>query len=110
MSQALESASVTFAYILRPSFDRRLLAEATPEQREVFDRHGAYLEELHARGVVRFAGRCYDGPLGIVVLECEDEAEARRVMEADPSVAGGLQEAELYPFRIFLDSAPRPRE
>ena len=101
---------MTFAYILRPSFDRRLLTDATPELRELFDRHGAYLEELHARGVVRFAGRCYDGPFGIVVLGCEDEAEARRVMDADPSVAAGLQEAELYPFRIFLGSAPRPGE
>ena len=94
---------MTFAYILRPSFDRRLLTQASPEQRELFDRHGAYLEELHSRGVVRFAGRCYDGPLGIVVLECADEAEARRIVEADPSVAAGLQEAELYPFAVFLD-------
>lgn len=89
--------------MLRPSFDRRFLAAATPEQHEIFQRHGAYLEALHARGVVRFAGRCDDGPLALVVIEVADEAEARRVMADDPSVAAGLQQAELYPFAVFLE-------
>ena len=94
---------MTFAYIVRPSFDRTFLASATPEQRAVFDRHGAYLEELHARGVVRFAGRCLEGPFGLVVVDVEDEAAARRVMEEDPSVLARLQAAELYPFEVFLE-------
>lgn len=96
---------MTFAYILRPSFDREFLAAATPEQHELFQRHGAYLEELHARGVVRFAGRCFDGPLALVVVDAEDEDVARRVMEEDPPVAAGVQEAELYPFAVFLERA-----
>ena len=37
------------------------------------------------------------------MLEADDEAAARRVMEEDPSVAAGLQEAELYPFAVFLE-------
>jgi uncharacterized protein YciI len=94
---------MNFAYILRPTFDRRFLAEATPEEHELFQRHGEYLEELHARGVVRFAGRCLDGPLGIVVVEAEDEAAARRLVAEDPSVAAGMQKAELYPFVVFLE-------
>ena len=67
------------------------------------ERHAAYLEELHANGVVRFAGRCFDGPLGLVVIEAQDGDEARRIMQNDPSVAAGVQEAELYPFAIFLE-------
>lgn len=94
---------MTFVYILRPPFDQRWLAAATPQQRDVFQRHGAYLEELHARGVVRFAGRCDGGPSAFVVVEVTDEAEARRVMEQDPSVAAGLQHAELHPFVVFLE-------
>ncbi|HLM64941.1 MAG TPA: YciI family protein [Acidimicrobiales bacterium] len=94
---------MTFAYVLRPSFDRAFLAAATPEQHATFQRHGAYLEELHARGVVRFAGRCVDGPFGLVVIEAEDEAAARRVAADDPSVAAGVQQAEVFPFAVFLE-------
>jgi uncharacterized protein YciI len=91
-----------FAYLSRPAFDRAFLASATPDQREVFDRHGAYLERLHAEGRVLFAGRCWDGPFGVVVLEVEDEEEARAIVEDDPSVRLGVQTAELYPFNVFL--------
>ena len=94
---------MTFVYLLRPPFDQRWLAAATPEQHDVFQRHGDYLEELHARGVVRFAGRCDGGPSALVVIEVADEAEARRVMAQDPSVAAGVQQAELYPFVVFLE-------
>jgi uncharacterized protein YciI len=94
---------VTFAYILRPPFDRRLLAAASDEVRETFQRHGSYLEELHARGVVRFAGRCENGPFGIVVVETDDESVARQVMEQDPSVAAGVQQPELYEFVVFVE-------
>jgi uncharacterized protein YciI len=93
---------VQFAYLLRPAFDRALIASATPDQREILDRHGAYLERLHNEGRVLFAGRCWDGPFGIVVLEAADEAEAREVVEHDPSVRLGIQTAELYPFDVVL--------
>jgi uncharacterized protein YciI len=91
-----------FAYLLRPAYDRRLLASATPDQREVLERHGAYLERLHAEGRVLFAGRCWDGPFGIVVLEAADEGEARAIVDDDPSVRLGMQTAELYPFDVVL--------
>jgi uncharacterized protein len=91
-----------FAYLVRPAFDQTFLAGATPDQREVVDRHGAYLERLHAEGRVVFAGSCFDGPFGIVVLEVGDEDEARAIIDDDPSVRLGLQSAELYPFRVAL--------
>lgn len=96
---------MTFAYVLQPSFDRDFLARATPEQHAAFQRHGDYLEDLHRRGLLRFAGRCDDGPFGIVVLETDDLATARRTMAADPSVAARVQRAELYPFTVFLERA-----
>jgi uncharacterized protein YciI len=91
-----------FAYLLRPAFDQAFLAAATPDQREVFERHGTYLERLHEEGRVLFAGRCWDGPFGIVVLEVADEDEARAVVEDDPAVRLGVQSAELYSFNAFL--------
>jgi uncharacterized protein YciI len=91
-----------FAYLLRPAFDQAFLAAATPGQREVFDRHGSYLERLHEEGRVLFAGRCWDGPFGIVVLDVRDEEAARGIVDEDPSVRLGLQTAQLYPFNVFL--------
>jgi len=93
-----------FAYLVRPAFDQRFVATATDQQRGVMREHGAWLEARYTEGRVRFAGRCYDGPFGLVVLDADDEEEARKFMEADPSVRSGVQNAELYPFRTFLAS------
>jgi hypothetical protein len=38
-------------------------------RRAVIQEHGAWLEARYAEGRVRFAGRCYDGPFGLVVLD-----------------------------------------
>ena len=91
-----------FAYLARPAFDERFLAHASEHERAVFEEHGAWLEARHAEGRVRFAGRCFDGPFALVVLDAEDEAAARRLMADDPSIRAGVQTAELHPFRTFL--------
>ena len=91
-----------FAYLIRPAFDRQLIENASDQQRAVVAEHSDWLEARYAEGRVRFAGRCYDGPFGLVVLDADSEEEARRLMEADPSVRGGVQTAELYPFNVFL--------
>jgi len=41
------------------------------------------------------------------VLVADDERAARALVEADPSVAAGVQQAELYPFSIFLPAVSR---
>src|SRR5262249_11560448 len=97
-----------FAYVLRPAFDRAFIARATAEERATFDEHGTWLEDGFAAGWVLFAGRCYDGPFGLVVLDAPDEEVARRLMESDPSVRGGVQSAQLHPFRTFLAQERAP--
>ena len=91
-----------FAYTVRPAFDQAFMARATPEERAVFEEHGEWLEAGYAEGRVLFAGRCYDGPFGLVILDAADEGEARRLMEQDPSVREGVQTAELFPFKTFI--------
>jgi len=61
-----------FAYLVRPAFDQRFVAAANDQQRTVMQQHGAWLEGRYAEGRVRFAGRCYDGPFGLVVLDAVD--------------------------------------
>jgi uncharacterized protein YciI len=97
-----------FAYVVRPAFDQGFLARASDEERRVFEQHGAWLQERFAEGTVRFAGRCYDGPFGMVVLEAVDERQARELMEQDPSVRNGVQSAELYPFKTFISRERGP--
>lgn len=97
-----------FAYLVRPAFDGEFLARANEAERAVFGQHAEWLQARYAEGRVRFAGRCDDGPFGLVVLDVEDEHEARRLMAADPSVRAGVQSAELYPFTTFLARGQRP--
>jgi uncharacterized protein len=93
---------VEFAYLVRPAFDQSFLARATQNERVVLEQHGEWLEARYADGRVRFAGRCFDGPFGLVVVDAKNEEEARRLMEQDPSIRNGVQSAELYPFKTFL--------
>ena len=88
--------------MLRPAFDQAFLAQASPEERAVFEEHGAWLEARFAERRVLFAGRCYDGPFGLVVVDVADEDEARRLVAEDPSVRNGVQTAEIFPFKTFL--------
>jgi uncharacterized protein YciI len=99
-----------FAYVVRPAFDQAFLARATQEERQVLQEHGEWLETLYTDGRVVFAGRCYDGPFGLVVLDAGDEEEARRLMLQDPSVQAGVQRADLYPFRTFLAREHGPQD
>jgi uncharacterized protein YciI len=90
-----------FVCLLRPAFDSRFMAGASPEQRALVDQHGEYLLGLAEQGTLVLAGRCWDGPVGIVIVTAEDEAAARAILAADPSLVAGLQSAEIYPFSIF---------
>lgn len=97
-----------FAYLVRPAFDREFLATASEQHLAVVQEHSTWLQARYSEGRVRFAGRCYDGPFGLVVLDLRGEEEARHLMEADPSVYNGVQSAELYPFNVFLAHERRP--
>jgi uncharacterized protein YciI len=91
-----------FVCLLTPAFDRRFMAEATTEQRVIVERHGEYLLGLAERGVLVLAGRCWDGPVGIVIVSAEDELAARALLAEDPSLVAGLQSAAVYPFNVFI--------
>ena len=97
-----------FAYLVRPAFDERFLEAASERERHIFEQHGAWLEQRYAEGRVRFAGRCFDGPFGLIVIDAEDETRARQLMSDDPSIRAGLQTAELHPFRTFVARGHEP--
>lgn len=78
-------------------------ATMTDAEGEVFGRHFAYLQGLLADGVLVLAGPTLGATnTGICVFRAADEAAARAVMEADPTVAEGVVVGELRPFRVSL--------
>lgn len=75
----------------------------TEEEIRTGEAHFAYLKQATEEGTVILAGRSLDGVgPAVVILEAASEREARRFMEQDPFVAGGLMRATLHPFRAAL--------
>ena len=88
-------------YVIRPPRPT-FMDDASAEENEVMERHFVYLKGLLEEGRLILAGPSLDPPFGLVIFEASTADEARRVMEGDPSVAAGVQSAELHPFRASL--------
>ena len=78
-------------------------ATMTDEEERVWAEHFERLKRLLAEGTLIMAGPTL-GTIntGIAVIEAPDEESARRVMEADPTIAGGMATGELRGFRVAL--------
>src|SRR5205809_4168411 len=99
-----------FIYVLH--LVPRLYADAswTDEDKKMLQRHFVRFQEAIKTGKLILAGRTSesgDKTFGIAIFEAKDEAAARKFMEEDPAVAGGLMPAELHPFSVALEH-PNP--
>ena len=77
----------------RPTFH----LDMTPDERAVMQRHVAYWSEKAEQGIAIVFGPVMDskGVYGMGVYKVEDEAEMRRLIDADP--ANGLLQYEIAP-------------
>ena len=94
-----------FIYVLKPTRLGMLTEGPTPQEVETVSRHFAYFKDLTEKGVMILMGRTQnkdETTFGIAVFEAEDEAAARRIMENDPAILGGVMTATLYPYKIAL--------
>ena len=92
-------------YHLVPARLGMVTDKATPEEIETVSRHFAYLKDLTEKGVMILMGRTQNNDehtFGIAVFEAEDQSAARKIMENDPAVIGGVMTATLYPYKIAL--------
>src|SRR4051794_5772738 len=90
---------IYFIHPLRDNF----AATMTDEEKGVWAVHFERLERLYAEGVIVLVGPTLgEINTGIAVFEAPDEAAARRIMEEDPTIAGGYARGELRPFRVSL--------
>jgi uncharacterized protein YciI len=77
-----------------------------PAPQQALQEHQIYLEELMQRGKLLLAGLFRDeAGGGIAVLDSNDEASARRMMDADPAVQSGLLSARLRPWQMVFNPA-----
>jgi uncharacterized protein len=92
-------------YLLKPTRLGMLTDGATPEEAETVSRHFAYVQDLTEKGIMILVGRTQnkdESTFGIAIFEAEDESAARKIMEADPTVASGVMRATLYPYKVAL--------
>jgi uncharacterized protein YciI len=94
-----------FIYVLR--LVPRLYSDSawTKEDKAVLGGHFVRFQEAAKSGQLILAGRTSepgDKTFGIAIFEAPDEEAARKFMQEDPAVAGGLMTAELHPFAVAL--------
>jgi uncharacterized protein YciI len=82
----------------RPTFAQ----DMTDTERAVMLEHVAYFKQHFDAGRVLIYGPVLapTESFGMGVVEVADEAEARAIMDADPSVTSGLNRYELAPMRV----------
>ena len=82
----------------RPTFND----DATADEERVIGIHFQYLKRLLAEGKLLMAGPCEDASMGLAVLECESQDEARSILAADPAIVGKIFTGEIKPYRVSL--------
>jgi uncharacterized protein len=100
-----EAKPKQFIYVLK--LVPRLHADSawTKEDNAVIERHFGRFQQAAKSGQLILAGRTSepgDKTFGIAIFEAPDEVAARKFMQEDPAVAGGLMTAELHPFAVAL--------
>lgn len=92
-------------HILKPAGLGRVTEGPTPEEAETVSRHFPSLERLSEKGTMILVGRTQnadENTIGLAIFEAEDESAARKIMENDPAVVGGVLRANLYSHKIAL--------
>lgn len=94
-----------YLYRLRPIRAAMITEGATDSERRIIRSHVAHLQRLADEGVVLLAGRTQTGAedtFGLVIFKADSEDAARRIMESDPAIAGGVMSAELFPYAVAV--------
>jgi uncharacterized protein YciI len=86
-------------------------AAKAPNEQPFFREHSANLAKLRAAGTIVMGARY--GDVGLVVVTAATEADARRLFDADPSVAAGTFTLEVQRFAVFypgyVGTPPAPK-
>jgi uncharacterized protein YciI len=91
---AVPSSKQTYLVVYKrgPAWVGNTLAEQSLQA------HGKYMLDLYERGAMKFAGPFLDDAGGAVVLEVNDDAEAKAIVANDPAVKQGTFVADIHPW------------
>lgn len=99
---ALQTGEYVVAQLLPgPAWDARLPRDAQPNIGE----HRAYLKSQHAAGRFLCGGPWIDEPGALALFPGGSIEGARKLLEADPAVRGGLYRYELRRWRVVAGTA-----
>lgn len=94
-----------FLYILKLIPELLNPKNWTEKEEDIINRHFERLQKLLKDGNLILAGKTAgidEKTIGLVILEVSSEAEARDIMNTDPTVAEGIMTAELFPYNVAL--------
>ena len=82
----------------RPTFAQ----DMTAEERAIMHQHAAYLRGFMDKGIVKVFGPVFDPAeaFGMGVLEVENEAQIKDIIEGDP--ASSINKYEFYPMVAIM--------
>jgi len=82
----------------------------TPDEEKIMSEHFHYLKDLVKQEKVLMAGPVFEPVFGLIVVQAGSKAEAREMVEKDPSVVHGLHTFEISPMRVSLMAENSPEE
>lgn len=83
--------------------------DMSEDEQAVMGRHFEYLARLVEEGTVLVAGPVFaERPYGLVLIAAADEAAARAVLQADPSVTAGLHTVAMTEMKLSLWAGASP--
>jgi uncharacterized protein YciI len=76
--------------------------DITEAEKVLMTEHAAYMKQEFDAGRVLIYGPVLapTNAFGLAVLEVEDDTEARQLLDADPTVKGGLNRYEIFPMIV----------
>ena len=78
-----------------------------PQEQQFFQDHSSNLKRLRDSGALIMGARYSDK--GLVVLAAQDEAEARAMMDEDPSMKAEVFKYQIHPFSVFYGGTIKTR-
>ncbi|UCG60389.1 MAG: hypothetical protein JSV52_08620 [Candidatus Zixiibacteriota bacterium] len=76
--------------------------DMTPDEEKIMTDHFYYLKDLVEQKKVLVAGPVFEPVFGLIIVRAESKAEARAIVEKDPSVVHGLHTFKISPMRVSL--------
>ena len=90
--------------VIKP-YRQDFITNPKEEEEKIMSDHFEYLKSLLNQKKLFLAGPTLipEDPFGLIIFETESEAEAKKLLEKDPSIKAGIQKiTDFRPIRLYL--------